>query len=361
MTEETLAHKPPPDQPAAPEEPQQHKLSVWTSMTPSAWNAWLVMELTHATPLVWGDHQCSIDNRRVADGFQAIDPRRIPLLLVKAGGLANIAERIECVLLKAACDPVLFAKALDSLVGPALELIERGGLKVRQEFRLRRLLMTATAIAHQQGLTRDAQQVKFLWTWATQYKDVLYGDEYWTLLRDLDTAWQAHAQEPCPFREALQSTIQILEADPDVASSLPVNPSTMDIRSLQEKEDCLKRLVNEQPPCGPLFTGQWSWVARHWTEPELRPYILDGVAQLLTEAAKGISNNGLFPGAFLFDLFPPDVLNKAFDCVGRPDNSKLLQVKPLTVRARALLDHYLEDENVPETERQRMRQWHETA
>jgi len=361
ITDEVSTQEPPREKTVSPEEPEQPRISVWSIMTPSAWNAWLVMELTHATPLVWGDHQGPINSRSVADGLQALDPRKIPLLFVKAGGLANIDSRIECVLLKAASDPVLFAKALDSLVGPVLRLIERAGWEGRQEFRLRRLLMTATAIAYQQGLTRDAQQIKFLAALAIQFKDVLFRVEYWTLLSDLDIAWQDHAQEPGPLLEALQSTRAMLEAVPDIASNLPVNPSKMDTPSLQEKEDCLKEFMKEQPPCGPRLIRQWSWVARHWTEPELRPYILDGVTQLLTEAAKGISDNGLFPGAFLFDLFPQDVLNRAFDYVGGPDNSKLLQFKPLTQRARALLDHYLEDENVPETERQRMREWHEMA
>ena len=359
ITDEASTHDPSPEKTATPEEPEQPRISVWSIMTPSAWNAWLVMELTYATPLVWGDHQGPISSKSVSDGLQALDPREIPMLFLKAGGLANIASRMECVLLKAASDPVLFAKALDSLVEPALKLIERAGWAGRQEFRLRRLLMTATAIAYQQGLTRNPQQIKSLAALAIQFKEVLFRDEYWTLLSDLEIAWQDHAQEPGPLLEALQLTREMLEAVPDIASKLPANPSKMDTPSLQEKEDCLKGFMKEQPPCGPLFIRQWSWVARHWTEPELRPYILDGVAQLLTEAAKGISDNGLFPGAFLFDLFPQDVLNRGFDYVGGPDNSRLLQVKPLTERARALLDHYLGDENVPEAERQRIRKWHE--
>ena len=328
-------------------------------MPESAWITDLTLTLAHAEPLVWGDHQGKDINATATVALPACDDQRTPLLFRKLGDLTNIASRIENVLLTATSDPARFARTLDSLVGAASKLIGHPHVIGRQACRLRRLLITALAIAFQHGLTRDAGLLKTFVALAIEHKEMLNKVDYWILLSDLETALQNHAEEHGQVLVTVHQAREALEADADVAEFNSRDPRKMIDASLPEKQACLKALVDQPPPCGPLFIAQWCWVAKHWNEPELRLYILDGVTQLLTEAVKGIHNKGTFRGAFLFDLFPQDVLDSAFDCVGGPDNSKLLQVKPLTERARALLDHYLADENVPDTDRQRIREWHE--
>jgi hypothetical protein len=361
ITEEAPVHEPLPEQTHALEEPKQPTISVWDSMPETAWITVLTLTLEHAEPLVWGDHQGEDITSTAAVALPACDDQTTPLLFKKLGDLTNIASRIESVLLMATSDPARFARTLDSLVGAASKLIGHPHVNGGQAYRLRRLLMTAMAIAHQHGLTRDARLLKTLAALAIEQKKVLSADDYWLLLSDLETALQTHADENGQVLATIHQTREALEAHAVVADFIPRDPRKMIGASLPEKQACLKALVNQPPPCGPLFIAQWCWVTSHWDEPELRPYILDGVAQLLTEAVKGMHDKGTFPGAFLFDLFPQDALNGAFDYVGGPDNSRLLQVKPLTERARALLNHYLADENVPETQRQRLREWHEMA
>jgi hypothetical protein len=351
-------HEPPPGESPVPEESRPPVNNHWASMPESAWNTCLVLALTCAEPLVWGGHQGAVDTETSASNMQPLALEQTPPLFKKVGDLKNIAARVESVLLSAASDPVHFARTLDSLVGPAMQLIGHPQLDGAQASRLLRLPMTALAIAYQQGLTRDVQQIKSLAALAIQYKDQLWGDEYWVLLRDLETALQGHGEEHDQLHATLRQTREALEHKAPVSDHIPRDPRTMTGASLQEKEACLKALVNQTPPCGPLFIAQWSWVAKHWNEPELRGCILEGVSQWMLEASKGVSGNKPFQGAFLFDLFPIDVLTKAFDLTGSPDNAKLLQVRPLTEQRRALLNHYLQNKGVAETDRQRMRNWH---
>lgn len=286
---------------------------------PTAEQSGLALALRQASPLVWGDHQGPSD--QTTPGAQRAclpDTGTLPPLFHSVGDLCHIGQRAERVLLDAAPDPAHFLATLKQLLGPARQLARHPDIPPAQAACLERLPMTALAIAHQQGLTQDP--------WC---------------LEGITALVQEHIIDP-------------VDAPPRDLRSLGQVP-------LEMKKACLKTLLNQPPPCGPVFIAQWAWAARHWTEPDLRPYLLEGVEQLLTEAAKGVRDDTPFQGAFLFDQFPEDLLLDAFYRVGGPDNARLLQLRPMTLSGRTLLDHYLSNPDIPRADRQRLRHWHGMA
>lgn len=335
------------------------RIDPWNTALPAT-QAPLDSALRDAPPLVWGDHHPGMGDQPVRGSQPVCLPptETLPPLFQPVGDLSHIGQRAEQVLLDAASDPPHFLDTLKGLLGPARQLAEHRQIDPTQGACLERLPITALAIAHQQGLTQDAEYLKGLGALALEHREGLSLGEQWRLLSDLEAALQDHADTHDTGLSPLPGQRQALEQDPFVADFLPRDPRTLGGASLEEKEACLKALVNQHPPCGPFFVAQWAWAARHWTEPELRPYLLDGVKQLLTEAAKGVQGNHPFRGTFLFERFPERLLIDAFYRVGGPDNAKLLQVPALTDRSRSLLNHYLQNTDIPEADRQRLRHWH---
>lgn len=324
-------------------------------------DSFLQAALMHAPSLVWSDHQNEAIARPTPSEPYRLDTTQTPALFQKLKNLTNIAGRIESVLLQSACDPTRFVRTLGRLVGPAFDLIKHPDLNLGQRVRLRSLLPTALAIAYQQGLTREIRVIQCFINLAIEHQIALWEDNHWLLLSGLEVALQDHAETQAEPLETVRQARKTLEEFDNMTGLISRDPRTMGQPSVQEKCQCLKALVNQPPCAGPHTVAQWAWAAANWTEPELRLCLLDGVTQLLTEAAKGVLEDRPFRGAFLFDRFPEDLLRDAFYCVGAPDNARLLQVRPLTERSRTLLNHYLQNQDIPEAHRQRLRDWHRIA
>lgn len=322
----------------------------------------LSLALREAQPMVWGDHQ-GLSDQTTTGAHRAClpDTGTLPPLFQSAGDLRQVGQQAERVLLDAASDPERFLTTLKHLLGPAWQLAAHPDIHPTQSACLERLPMTALAIAHQQGLTRNAECLVAITALVLEHKDGLTEGEQCLLLGDLETVLQDHASTHGALMSKLRSQRQALEHINDLVDAPPRDLRTLGQALLDAKQASLKTLLNQPPPCGPLFIAQWAWATQHWTEPDLRPYLLEGVAQLLTEAAQGVRDGNPFQGSFLFDLFPENLLLDAFDRVGTPDNTRLLQLRPMTPRGQTLLNHCRGNPDLPQADRQRLRDWYGMA